>query len=428
MAYGDDPSYVPDAATLLKFTKEWIEVSSSHMAQDEGPAVETPGPLKAKSKTKAKGGEKAKSMSPAMKTAAHIQNLAALLPSMASQLNAIQAEQKRMQNAMAMVPMSPPPRGGQSPVTMPVQDFAKMMGVPPRTKSGMFATPKPPPLPRHGSLVLDSNLTAQEQAEEEIPVEAAEQEVMAVQDPLALAMLEQSRALTSLVSHLQSGGDPLIDGQGYASGTSSRGAQGRERLQRELTARSGSFFLTVMQNAFRRLKPATPVPTSLEALAATDFAMLQYLERYGNYAGARDLGVVQYALSFIVDAAVKGDMEGVREHLGLTVLALEQAAQDQGRWDMAFLLLLVDEAPQTMSSYKGGGPAQTGRLRAFAPLCPQRWATVALAYIKECDYIQSKRLEIAKKAASPPPAPSVPTPKKKGKYPKAKAEAAADQE
>ena len=246
-----------------------------------------------------------------------------------------------------------------------------MMGVPPRTKSGMFATPKPPPLPRHGSLVLDSNLTAQEQAEEEAPVEAADQELMAVQDPLALAMLEQSKALTSLVSHLQSGGDPLIDGQGYASGTSSRGAQGRERLQRELTARSGSFFLTVMQNAFRRLKPATPVPTSLEALAETDFAMLQYLERYGNYAGAR---------------------------------------------------------AQSMFSYKGGGPGQTGRLRAFAPLCPQRWATVALAYIKECDYIQSKRLEIAKKAASPPPAPSAPNPKKKGKFPKAKSEAAADQE
>ena len=34
---------------------------------------------------------------------------------------------------------------------------------------------------------------------------------------------------------------------------------------------------------------------------------LQYLERYGNYGGARDLGVIQYALSFIVDAAVKGE-------------------------------------------------------------------------------------------------------------------------
>ena len=433
MGYGDDPAYLPDVATLVKFTKEWIEVSSAQRVQfysaDEGNVAEAAGQTKPKQKAKAKVAEKAKSMSPAMKTAAHIQNLASLLPTMATQLNAIQAEQKRMQNAMAMVPMSPPPRGGQSPVTMPVQDFAKMMGVPPRTKAMVFGNPKPPPLPRQGSLVLDTNLTAQEQAEEKDLVEPAIQEELAFQDPLALAMLEQSRALTSLVNHLQGGGDPLIDGQGYASGTSSRGAQGRERLQRELTARSGSFFLTVMQNAFRRLKPATPVPTTLEDLAGTDFAMLQYLERYGNYAGARDIGVIQYALSFIVDAAVKGDMDGVREHLGLTVLALEQAAQDQGRWDMAFLLLLVDEAPQTMFAYKGGGPGQTGRLRAFAPLCPQKWATIALAYIKEVDYIQSKRLEIAKKAAvPPPPAPGAPNPKKKGKYQKAKAEAAADQE
>ena len=424
MGFGEDATFLPDPPTLLKFTKEWLGLSNAqrilYYSADEG-QQEEPTVMKAspKVRAKAKDGGKAKAPTVAMKTASQIQQLASVIPVMASQLNMIQSEQRRMQEAMALTSMSPPQRGGQSPVTMPVRDFAKMMGAPPRTKQAASPIPAAPPLPRPGGIELDSGLSPQEQAEEG---QMSQQQQMT--DPLAWAMLEQSRALTSLVSHLQQGGDPLIDGQGYASSTSSRGAQGRERLQRELTARSGAFFLTVMQNAFRRLKPANPVPATLEELAQTDFAMLQYLERYGNYAGARDLGVVQYALSFIVDAAVKGDLEGIREHLALTVLALEQAAQDQGRWDMAFLMLLVDEAPQSMFTYKGASVAQTGRLRAFAPLCPQKWATIALAYIKEVDYIQSKRLEIAKKAGAPPPLQPPAAPKKKGRFPKAKAEAA----
>ena len=39
-----------------------------------------------------------------------------------------------------------------------------------------------------------------------------------------------------------------------------------------------------------------------------------------------------------------------------------------------------------------------GRMRSFAPLCPQKWATIALAYIKEMDYISNRRVD-AKKAA-----------------------------
>ena len=74
----------------------------------------------------------------------------------------------------------------------------------------------------------------------------------------------------------------------------------------------------------------------------------------------------------------------------LFMVGLEQAAQDQGRWDLAFQLMLLEYPPSQMWSYRGAGILQTGRARAFAPLCPQRWATVALAYTKEIDYIQSK--------------------------------------
>ena len=86
---------------------------------------------------------------------------------------------------------------------------------------------------------------------------------------LAQAVLEQSRALTSLVSQLSQGGDPLLDGHQGSSAISlgSRGAQGREKLQQELASRSGGFFLSVLQNAYKRMKPAARVPTSIPSCA-----------------------------------------------------------------------------------------------------------------------------------------------------------------
>ena len=138
------------------------------------------------------------------------------------------------------------------PVSMPLQSFAKMMGSPP------VGLPSPPP---KASLLGQAGAQL---AEEELPPVPGG-------DTLAQAVLQQSVALTSLVAHLQQGGDPLLDPQGTASSTSSRGAAGRERLQKELAQRTGGFFLQVMQNAFRRMRPASQLPPSIVDLAATDF-------------------------------------------------------------------------------------------------------------------------------------------------------------
>ena len=291
------------------------------------------------------------------------------------------------------------------PVSMPLQSFAKMMGSPP------VGLPSPPP---KASLLGQAGAQL---AEEELPPVPGG-------DTLAQAVLQQSVALTSLVAHLQQGGDTLLDPQGTASSTSSRGAAGRERLQKELAQRTGGFFLQVMQNAFRRMRPASQLPPSIVDLAATDFSMIQYLERCGGYGNARELGIIQYALAFVADAAMRDGMEGVREHLSLAMVAIEQAAQGQNKWDLAFQLTLLEDPPPQIFSYSTSIFHTTGRARAFSALCPQQWATVALAFAKEMDYIQSRRQETVKapsvspqqgKAAqSGPPSP-------KRRYPKAKA-------
>jgi len=197
----------------------------------------------------------------------------------------------------------------------------------------------------------------------------------------------------------------------------------REKLQKELSDRSGGFFLSVIQNAYKKLKPASKIPGSTAEVAATDFSMLHYLERYGFYGNARDIGIAQYALSFIIDCAIHEDWEGMKEHAALMAVGLEQAAQDGSRWDLGFQLMLLEDASSTMWSYpRNSNLAQTGRQKAFGSLCPQQWATVALAYTREMDFIANRRVELAKKAqpAAAPAAPPAPAPKRKGKFPKAK--------
>jgi len=112
------------------------------------------------------------------------------------------------------------------------------------------------------------------------------------------------------------------------------------------------------------------------------------------------------------------------------MLAIEQAAQDGGRWDLAFNLLLLEDPPPAIWSYRPNAMvAQTGRSRAFCSLCPQRMATVSLAFMKEMDYIAGRRQEMVKKSAPVPlPAQPAPKPKRKGKFPKGKPEAYAEEE
>ena len=416
----DDVGLFPDPDVVLGMAKDWLKENvqpalafySAEEEEVEGVPVLEEVP---KAKTKAKATPKEKKSSPQV-VAQQIQLLAPTLPTMAGQLQAIQEEQQRMRDAIYGQSMNPPPRAAQAPVSMSMQEFAKLVGPPPKTKQQGASPPPPqptsgqlmPPVPKYSPVSMSPS-----------PVIAGES-----QENLAMAVLEQSRALTNLVSQMQ--GDPLLDAQSMSYGTSSRGAQGREKLQKELAGRSGGFFLSVAQNAYKRLRPASPIPQSLQELALTDFSFQQYLEKFGGYGNAKELGVIQYALAFAADAALHQDLPGVQEHISLLMVGLEQAAMDLGRWELAFQLMLVEDPPPAIFAFRGGSGAQatTGRMRAFSALCPQKWTTVALAYTKELDYIQGRKAEVTKKAPQPDQEPS-PSPRRKQKFPKSKGGGAA---
>ena len=421
LGFHEDVSYLPDAATLLKLTKEWVASATAervqfYSADEGGPAEEQTAVPKQKAKAKAST-DKPKTVSAAKQVASHIPSqISSLLPNMASQLAEIQEEQKNMREAFRLQNMLPPPRGTQTPVTMPMQSFAKMLGAPPRTKQVTFA----PPPPKKAAVELDSALNVQEQAEEG--------DHLSERSPLAMAMLEQSRALTTLVSHLQSG-DPLVDNPGVSSGTSSRGSQGREKLQRELSQERRillSNHAECLQEDEASQSPSGQPGRACPCrfLDGTVYGALRWLrkcqrpghcaicfELCGRFSNAVRLGRSAGAPVF-GHAGHRAGSPG-RRSLGLSI---QSAAV--GRPTASDMVL---------SSQCNGG--STGRSRAFCSLCPQRMATVSLAFMKEMDYIAGRRQEMVKKSAPVPlPAQPAPKPKRKGKFPKGKPEAYAEEE
>ena len=420
VGFGEDLDVLPNSGLLLSRVATWLNELTDQRAvfysaeegvevadldgqpmeeEQEEPGMQTPKATAAKLTPKAKESKPKRVTTASL--AEQMRTLLEVVPALTQQVEAMRVEQEALKRSVEEGQDRPAPRPSQLPISAPLASVAKMLGQPPRTKAAARLAVPMSPAP-------DPPLGIQEIAEEKSPMAG---------DPLSHAVLEQSKALTALVAHLQQGGDPLLDGHGTSSGSSlgTRGSVGREKLQRELAMRSGGFFLAVLQNAARRLKPASKMPETVDALAQTDFSMVQYLERFGGYGGSKELGLIQYALAHICDALVHGDSEGAKEHLALLMVGVEQACMDHGRWELAYRLMLLDEPPSQLWSYRQAG--YDPKLRAFAPLCPQRWTTTALAYSKEIDYIHQKRSEMTHQPKGNPQGLSEPkaAPKKPGK-------------
>ncbi|OLP79636.1 hypothetical protein AK812_SmicGene40049 [Symbiodinium microadriaticum] len=209
-------------------------------------------------------------------------------------------------------------------------------------------------------------------------------------DPFQAAVLQQSSALTSLVQHLvsqQDGGLTDLSASGSSSYVGSKGAARREKLQAALAARSGDFYLSVLQAAAKRLRPSSPSPASLEECSG-QVSMCQYLERFGGYAGQREIGYTLWCLAHVMDCLTEQDVAGAQEFLALTFVALDQASLVHGRWDLAWLLTLLEEPPAQL--FHGRGQSVNPRTRASSPLSPVGWTTCALQYLKEVDLITAR--------------------------------------
>lgn len=275
-------------------------------------------------------------------------------------------------------------------------------------KAAMLSGP-PPKVKAAGAEKITQNLR------DPIDPFHTEEAVLGNQEEMASALMQQSTAITALVAHLTGGSDPLSELSSSSSGGGTKGLQRREKLQSELAARTGGFYLTLMQQIHRRMNPGKPLPKTEEELHGT--SLLAYLERHGGYRGQRDLGLTMWVAGHALDCMASNDIVGAKEYLSLLIVALEQAAAD-GNWQIAFLLTLIEEPPLSLFQEKLANVSPHGK--PFAPLVPPAWAAICLAYIREMELLSSKKKETAdkKKAEKPEKDADSPSPKRKPRFPK----------
>ena len=335
--------------------------------------------------------------------AATMDSLMQAIPTLTSQVEQLHRRQVEFESCLSTTtssgrPMLSKPLGGLPPQNSSLLgDVMKSIPGPPRTQAraapGLLASPQ-----------VKKPLEVLELENEKI---AAPME----DSSLAKAVLAQSQALTTLVTQIaHASSDPMSDLSGSSTTPGSRGSMGRARLQSELAAHRGSFFTSVLAQMARRMNPTSSVEASPKEL----------LERGGEWREV--LGEIwrlwQAERSWLPSVPGHADLRlphgrepHGRSRLGsLLAIILEQMNMDGGR-----LVVCLHEDPPA-SIFQMRHLSSTSRSRAFAPLADQKLVTVALAYLKELDVIQSKRLELV--GGQPQRVPTVedgqPKPRPKG--------------
>ena len=118
----------------------------------------------------------------------------------------------------------------------------------------------------------------------------------------------------------------------------------------------------------------------------------QYLERFGGFGKARDLGFLAWQVALIMNFMQEDNIPAAKDSLSLLFVCMEQGAMDGGNLNLGLLLALVEDPPYSLFSQRT--LASSPNPRPFAPSASQRWATVALQYLREMDLISTRRTEI----------------------------------
>ena len=237
------------------------------------------------------------------------------LTSLASQMQFLAARQDALEKRGADRDVAVGDASGLSsgkPGKLPaVSDGLASVGGPPISVAKGLSLVGPPPRTKMTQMQLSQALA---QAPED-PNEVLVGGDGAGQGVIVNALSQQSTALASLVAHLVGhSNDPLMDLQSGLSGSSSmKGVQRREKLQAELASRSVNFFLLLMQQIHKRLRPGRVLPKTESETGAVSF--LEYLEKSGGTRNQKILGLVQWILAHAIDAAAQGDFQGQRTSL-----------------------------------------------------------------------------------------------------------------
>ena len=270
----DSPFALPALDALIPLVRSWLvgdqaELGAFYTPEELEDLPDTPPSRNATQRgpgrkpTASAGQPKAKRPT-AASLAVEMKQLVDYLPKISEQLATLSHRQDLVENRLAH-PMSSAslissrPLGAALAPTQepPLGQLAKAMGAPPRSTSA-------PNLGLLGSLT--ETKPAEIQGLESEKLEDAVQLSQRGDVSLALAVLEQSKALTTLVSQIAAAqNDPMAD-LSVGSSASTRGAAGRACLQAELAQQKGTFFQSVLLQMARRMSPTTSVDVSPQVL------------------------------------------------------------------------------------------------------------------------------------------------------------------
>ena len=347
--FQDGPEIFPSGPALSSEVETWIQGAAEDRVGFYS-AVEEELPPRPAARPKGQAAPKKGQKKPSVANLAEqLASLSSTLAPMMSQLQALQEGQRRLEGTVeAAHTQQRTPAYRQSFVapspktpSLARSRFMEDVGPPPRIK-------QPPSTPAAG--VGFQDVVAGEEPNVLPSEEGYLEQLQAAQtgqpDLIPQLLLQQSQALTALVSQL-SNQDMLgeIGPSSSSTSISMKGSARRERLLNELAQRKGNFMLRVAQNAFRRLKPADPVPAKLEEFG-TKPIFAKYLERQGGFSGARDLGLIMWLLAQVADQMLQQDHQGSMELMALVLVTLEQAAMDGNKWEVAWLLSLQEDPPR----------------------------------------------------------------------------------
>ena len=370
------PDLVPDPAVLLQLALDWAAAAGSserlqYYSAEEGPPEPNPKPKRnvlrlsradvppGAASVLPSGGVPAKPPGPKRVTtatlASQLESLSSTLPSLVKSMEELSARQAAMEKQMAAGPAAPlsQPLGlGIRPKPAGTSALG-LLGPPPRTAR----TSPQPQLPLMG--LAGAAEAVAEEAKEELGLPPPS-------DTLSQAVLEQSRALTNLVAQLAgASGDLLADSAGSAVHLSARGASQRAKMQEELSSDRGVLFAAVLQNMAKRMAPAANLSSEPTELLQQGVCLSRYWERFGGFAGQRDLGAIAHTLAHALDAMQAGRVNQASDHLALLAVCVEQMSMDAGRAELGYQLTWLEEPPASMFTARSSKSAM--HTRAFAP-------------------------------------------------------------
>lgn len=198
------------------------------------------------------------------------------------------------------------------------------------------------------------------------------------------ALQAQTAALVNLMGSRKprGGSDPEGDSDEEAGARlpGARGPAALEALRKAFEERPEKLAAAVSE---RLRHHHSLVPGAAEDPAPSARAYMATEVPFGSY---RTLAYAGWGFACVWDHLASGRSSKALALLSLLLVAVEQAALDEGRWQVAWLLTTLPEPPASMARR----PVENA-LRPFAKLADPHWIAAAVAYIRDVDRLQTVR-------------------------------------